>query len=301
VKRWWPALVLLPLIACSGNSPSTPSPQAAPSPVPAPQPSPQPASQGITIQGTITDTVSRAVIGTFSQQVSSLPASVTVSAPGHVTRQTRVGSSSPAVDLIPTAPPFSSIFYGQLARNMLEASTPDVIHTLPAAPSLYLQTQGLSGGNIERLLAAAREIVPMMTGNRFTLTTIETGPDPRPERPGWVVVDVIHEAGTTCGRAYVGALSGHIWLNAGADCPINGDAVPPIVMRHEMGHALGFWHIDVPNSLMYFQTNKGAGLPTDLEKYHAAIAYQRAAGNRDPDIDASTAAPLSVRPPLIID
>jgi len=143
--------------------------------------------------------------------------------------------------------------------------------------------------------------VPMMTGNRFTLTTIESGTDSRPERAGWIVVDIVREPGTTCGRSFVGAVSGHIWLNAGADCAINGDPVPAIVMRHELGHALGFWHIDVPNSLMYFQANRGPGLPTDLEKYHAAIAYSRSAGNRDPDIDALTAAPLSTGTRIVID
>lgn len=298
--RWWFALFLWSATACGGNAPASPSSQPIPSTAPAPQPAPQPTAQGIIVQGTITDTVSRTVIGTFSQQVPGLPASVMVSAPGHITRQTRVVSTSPTVDLIPSTSPFSSIFYGQLARNTLEGGTPDALHTLSAAPSLYLQTQGLSGANIDRLIAAAREIVPMMTGNRFALTTLETGPDARPERPGWIVVDIGNEPGKTCGRSYVGALSGHIWLNAGGECTINGDPVPAIVIRHELGHALGFWHIDAPNSLMFFQTNRGPGLPTELEKYHAAIAYSRSPGNRDPDVDALTAAPLSAGPRVII-
>ena len=250
--------------------------------------------------------MSKAAIGSWSQDVSSLPASVTVSAPGHITRQTRVGSRTPTVDLIPTAPPFSSIFYGQLVRNLLDSSTAEPVRSLPAAPSLYLQTQGISGSTVEHLLAAAREIVPMMTGNRYQLATVETGLETRPERAGWIVVDIINDkSDESCGRAYIGAVSGHIWLNVASSdqgCTFGTDVISQGVMRHEMSHALGFWHIDVPNSLMYYRTNRGAGLPTDLERYHAGIAYSRQAGNRDPDIDDPRATPLSDnRPRVVID
>ncbi len=227
---------------------------------------------------------------------------VTVTAGGHITRQTRVGSISPTVDLIPTSAPFSSIFYGQLVRNMLESTTPDVVRTLPTAPSVYLQTSGLSVTNVDHLIAAARDVVPMMTGGRFALAALETGPNTRPPSPGWIVVDIVNE-GTTgeCGRANIGALAGHIWLNIGEPrCEIRGDRVPPVSFRHEMGHALGFFHIDVPNSLMYQASNRGDGLPTELEKYHARIAYNRSAGNRDPDIDAPTATPLAARDRTIV-
>jgi hypothetical protein len=294
----------LAVVACGSEPTTSPSPQ--PVPTPAPVPAPPPTPQSITITGTITDTVSKAVIGSWSQDVTSLPASVTVSAPGHITRQTRVGSRTPTVDLIPTAPPFSSIFYGQLVRNLLESSTPDVTWMLPAAPSLYLQTQGLSGSNIEHLISAAREIVPLMTGNRYQLSTVETGAETRPPQAGWIVVDIINDkSDQSCGRALVGAVNGHIWLNVAqsdAGCTFGTDVISQGVMRHEMSHALGFWHIDVPNSLMYYRTNRGAGLPTDLERYHAAIAYTRQPGNADPDNDSPRATPLSVgRPRVILD
>jgi len=207
------------------------------------------------------------------------------------------------VDLIPTSPPFSSVFYGQLVRNMLESPAPDVVRTLPSAPSLYLQTTGLSAANIDHLVAAARDVVPMMTGGRFALASLETGPDTRPPTPGWIVVDVVNEGATgECGRANIGSVAGHIWLNVGEPrCDIRGDRVPAVSFRHEMGHALGFFHIDVPNSLMFHASNRGDGLPTELEKYHAGIAYHRAAGNRDPDIDAPTAAPLALRGQVVVD
>ena len=242
--------------------------------------------------------------GNFSAETADTPLHAVISGPGYLTRETRLSAGHPiTVDLIATAAPFSTIFYGQLVRNMLESPTPDIVRTLPAAPAFYLQTAGLSSSNIDHLVAAAREIVPILTGGRFTMATVETGAEARPERAGWIVVDTVNEGNNGhCGRAAVGAVSGHIWLNIGEPgCALNGDALPAIVMRHEMGHSLGFFHIDVPNSLMYYRTNRGAGLPADGERYHAAIAYRRQAGNRDPDNDSPTSTPLVVRHPVIVD
>jgi hypothetical protein len=292
---------------CGGKTAVAPSPLPVPTPTPAPMPSPspipQPAPSRIAIAGTITDTVSGAVIGSFSEEAAALPASVTVSAPGHLTRQTRVGSATPTVDLIPTTPPFSAIFYGQLVRDMLESPTPEVVHTLPAAPAIYLQTTNLSSLNAVHMVAAVRDVLPLMTGGRFSATTIETGNEVRPERDGWIVMELVNEPDSgNCGRAYLGRIRGHIWMNVGNPvCTIRGDVVTQIGIRHELGHALGFFHIDVPNSLMNgTRSNRGDGLPTDGERYHAAIAYRRQAGNRDPDIDASTSTPLAAREHSII-
>lgn len=252
------------------------------------------------------DTVSKAVIGSFTQDVTSLPATVTVSAAGHITRQTRVGSRTPTVDLIPSIPPFSREYYNQLARATLEDPI-QPLFVLSQAPAFYLQTRGLSGTNVTHLVAAIREIVPAMTGGRFSATTIETGDDARPERTGWIVIELVSEPDSGhCGRASVGQSAGHIWLNTAStqssSCESRGDMVARPSIQHEIGHALGFWHVDVREALMNgtLRWDDNTVL-TDGERHHAAIAYQRSAGNRDPDIDASTAAPLSVRSRLIAD
>lgn len=300
MAKTYPTALALLLTACGGASPFSPSPTPAPAPIPAPAP------VKLTIVGTITDTVSHAVIGSFTQDVANLPASVTVSAPGHMTRETRVGSTSPTVDLIPLAAPFSTIFYGQMVRNLLESPTPDVVRTLPVAPSFYLQTNGLSGANVSHLIAAARDIVPAMTGGRFVVTTFDTGSDARQPSAGWIVIELVSEPDSgKCGLALVGASAGHIWLNtakpaANGTCGTGGDLIAPQVIQHEIGHALGFFHIDVPYSLMNGARWAGGTSLLDSERYHAAIAYSRQSGNRDPDIDAPTAAPLSTRGSLMV-
>lgn len=287
------ALALL-LTAC-GSSAVSPSPQPAPSPAPAPAP------VQVTVNGRITETLTGASVGVFSQPVDRLPALLTVSAPGYITRQAYAGSSTPTVDLIRNSAPFSIGFYQQFARGTLENPILPLF-VLAQAPSFYLQTTGLSQGNVDRLVAAAREIVPAMTGGRFTVTTIETGPDARPQRSGWIVVQIINDPSVTnCGRSTLGDALGQIFMNTVADCGFNGDAVVPVIFQHEIGHALGFSHVDALDALMHPGGRSPAGVHlSEQERYHAAIAYSRQRGNTDPDNDAVTSTPLSVRSNIMV-
>jgi hypothetical protein len=147
--------------------------------------------------------------------------------------------------------------------------------------------------NVNRLRLAARSIVPAFTGSRFGVTTFETGSEARPEQSGWIVIELVNQPDETnwCGRAYVGALSGHIWLNTADRCLADHGEVNDAVLSHEIGHALGFWHLDFPNALMYpsYQTSHKA--ITDGERYHGSIAYTRFAGNADVDVDANGIGP----------
>lgn len=294
MRHLLPTLLLLPLLAC-GGSPSSPSPAPTPSPapVPAPQPAPPPQPTTITVSATLTDTVSGAAIGAFTQTVPRLPAFVAVSAPGHLTRQTLVGSATPTIDLIGTAAPFSMEYYHQLVRGTLEDPI-QPITVLPQAPSIYVQTRGLSSSNVSELESAARAVVPAMTGGRFSVVTFQTGSDVRPVTPGWIVADLITDTSAHCGQSLLGVPAGHIWLNTAAKCTVNGNVVMPSLFAHELGHALGFYHVDVPSALMHATVTPNA-TASDAERYHAAIAYRRQTGNVDPDTDSTTVAPLRTR------
>lgn len=265
---------LLLLTGCGGNH------QTGPSPTPTPTQT--------HIAGTITDTMTGASVGSFSSDTSIFPARVSVSLAGYLTRETWVRSASPTVDLIQDAAPFDLGFYRQLVRNGYESpGALDSVRVLAQAPSIYLQTAGLSVANVAALEAAARQIVPAMTGGKFTVQAWETGPDVRAPSTGWIVVELANDDGN-CGRSFVGAPAGHIWLNTAAKCARGGNAVTPTLLSHEIGHALGFSHVGRTDALMNAIT---AGTPLETERYHAAIAYHRNAGNLDVDVDSVSSSP----------
>ena len=87
--------------------------------------------------------------------------------------------------------------------------------------------------------------------------------------------------GEVCGQALVGATAGQIWLDGSRLCNLAS------VVAHELGHALGFWHVDAPGALMFPRDRESniADAPTELERRHMAIAYKRPRGNLDIDVD----------------
>lgn len=269
--RWLPLPLLIVLVAC-GSSPTSPTPL-------------PPAA--VTITGSITDTVTGAPVGTFTHQAGSLPAFVAVSAPGYITRGAWIASATPTVDLIPEAG-FDLGFYRQFARGALEGRT-DALRVLSVSPRLYLQTAGLKPSTVDAYEAAARATVPALTGGKLQIVAVERGEDRRTPTAGWITMELVSDPAATCGRATLGASAGQVWINTDPVCHRNGDIVStPALFAHEIGHALGFSHIDRPGLLANPVAADAA--PSALERHHGAIAYKRSAGNLDVDTDTQSSA-----------
>jgi hypothetical protein len=261
---------------CGGGSTPT-SPSVTPVPIApvAPVTPVTPAPSGYT--GRVTNTVTGAPV--FGYDATITNGRLFISAPGYVPRETRADRT--AVDLIPEGE-FDLEFYRQLARNSFEGPL-ESLSVLRAAPAFYMEVEGprgLSAQVAAELEAVARRIVPEMTGGAFQVTRWETGPTPRPRQNGWIVIERRDLAGA-CGSAYVGLAAGQIFLDNDTTCNIYG------VMAHEIGHALGFWHVSTEGSMMFPRARLSniADAPTAKERFHAAIAYKRPTGNQDVDID----------------
>lgn len=318
-----PAAALILGTACGGGTP----PPTGPTP---PTPSvPTTPVNSWSIAGSVVDTVGRQIISaavvTPSWDLAAATASetggyslgavanpptnpykVTVSADGFVTREEWIAwqagqRTGVGLDLIRNAVPFSLDFYKQMVRGTYDQEgAPWYVLRLSQAPKFYFKTIDQTGRPLEPEVVtvirdALARAVPAYTGGLYS-ATIETGTETRPDTPGWINVLVKRDPAerTTCGRAFVGRDPGEITLFSDV-CSCGSVKVPGSVVLHEVGHALGFFHVSDKRSVMYPYApgNCPPGEATPAERYHAAIAYKRPRGNTDPDNDPSSGRVLS--------
>lgn len=229
--------------------------------------------------------------GGFTLPASAFPMTLTLQGPGFVTRGITLRSAPAgalAVDAFRLDGQFDLTFYRQFVRGQLETGSVQPLTRRTAAPSIYLRTvdeagAAMSAAQLDSTEAAIRSVAATWTGGQFGIASLVRGSDAAPA--GWITVRWHATATSYCGLTDIGGdVLDLAYKTSGCGCS-GGVALRPRTVKHELGHAFGYWHTDSSGDLMAPSVAGCDADPSARERYHAALAYKRPAGNRDPDSD----------------
>lgn len=187
------------------------------------------------------------------------------------------------VDALSLANGFEPSFYRAFVQNAYEA--PDHLEPVRLLRGLrvYLRTEDDSGAPVDRVTLDATERTLVSTariwsGDTFGIAEVARGSSTREKVSGWVTVKWTNNpASEHCGRSTVGIDGGYIELNLSGSCSCGmATRVYPRVVRHELGHAMGYYHTDDFRDVMYGKSISSATcdlLPSDRERLHAKYAH----------------------------
>lgn len=209
-------------------------------------------------------------------QVTPPPVSVTPSPP-----------AAPTPNPLLTDPRFNLDFYRQFVLNGYEhPSALQPLRRQEQAPAIYLFTIDEAGAAIdartlEATAAALIDVTGKLTGV-FGLSSLTRGIGPAPM--GTIAVLWSASGERSCGSAVVGGRQVRLSpKTAGCRCPGHPSAINPLVVKHEMGHILGFHHTDSVTDLMHAGGHTVCDMPpSEREQFHARVAYGQAIGSLDP-------------------
>jgi hypothetical protein len=204
-----------------------------------------------------------------------------------------VPAPAPPSNPLLSDPRFDRAFYRQFALNGYES--PNALSPLrrqTQAPSIYLRTvddagRAIDARSLEDTAAALINVAGALTGV-FGLAGMERGMGSRVGQPGWITV-FWHSGSsvttpTACAEAITGGDQLTIYYRQAAHCRCaGGGAIKPLIVKHELGHVLGFRHTDSLSDLMHNGGHQACDMePSARETFHARVAYSQPIGSLEP-------------------
>ena len=140
-------------------------------------------------------------------------------------------------------------------------------------PHVYIWTKNVDGAALAYMRREIPRIVGAVTGHPYS-GRVEYGPDDR-EALGWITIRVVteDEAPTFmrgyCGYAYIGDDPGSIWMSPWASgC---AGTYPNRMLAHELGHALGLYHVPDADAVMLQYSWDGGVLGRGAAPFRACL------------------------------